>query len=158
MSCDQKYVLVFNWSSYKSRHALYALLGALTVSAAAAEENRSVEVGAKLLNLDSKNGVEFRKISPLKTADAIKLLDELIELAGEEHHGPLPLFEKSSVYYQDPAAARSKFVSYSDFCEVNQSEVKPFFTGDMWDQEDFSKEFNYYAAKLYSLIAGDEDL
>ena len=70
-SCDQKYVLVFNWSNYKSQHAIEALLGALTLSAAAAAENRSAAVGAKLLNLNSSNVFEFRIIHPLETAEAI---------------------------------------------------------------------------------------
>lgn len=155
-SCDQKYVLVYNWSSYKSRHALHALLGALTLSAAAAAENRSAAVGAKLLNFDSKNGFEFRIIPPQETADAIAKLDELIALAGEEHYGPLPLFEKSSVYYRNPNMAKDKFMK-SEYSDVNQKAARNFFTPNMWFDEDFSREFNYYAAKLYSLIETDGD-
>ena len=154
VSCDQKYVLVFNWSSYKSRHALHALFGALTMAAAAAKDGNSVKVGAKLLNLDNKNGFEFREIVPISTGDAIKILDELIAVAGEEHNGPLPLFEKSSAYYRDPDAAYKKF-AVGDFCDVRSRSVSYFFTEDMWYDAEFSKEFKYYAAKLYSLITLD---
>ena len=152
-SCDQKYVLVFNWSNYKSRHAIEALLGALTLSAAAAAENRSAAVGAKLLNLNSSNGFEFRIIHPLETAEAIAKLDELIALAGKEHYGPPPLFEQSSVYYQDARSAKEKFVKY----DASAASVSCFFSKEMWDDADFSREFNYYATELYSSIEGDDE-
>ena len=153
---DQQYVLVFNWSSYKSKHALTALLGALTLSAMATAENRSVKVGAKLINLDTNNGFECRQIAPVETNEAIALLDKIIALAGEKHHGPLPLFEKSSVHYRNPELAKSKFAA-GDFCDANDPAVKHFFSADMWDDEDFANEFNFYAGELYSSITADED-
>ncbi|MBR7146046.1 MAG: exodeoxyribonuclease V subunit gamma [Lentisphaeria bacterium] len=157
MSCDQKYVLVFNWSSYKSKHALHALFGVLTAAASAAAEGRCVAIGAKLLNLDnSSHEFEFREIAPVNTFDAIRKLDELIALAGEKHAGPLPLFEKSSVYYHEPDIAGRKF-GQGDFCDVKTRSVSYFFTPDMWYDKDFLHNFNYYAAKLYSPITLERD-
>ena len=156
VTADRKYVLICNWSSYKSKHALNALWQTLTFAAGAAAENRSISVGAKLLNLDSKNGFEFRKIEPLTTADAIKLLEELVDLAGEEHKGPLPLFEKSSVCYRDPNLAQNKFMK-SDHCDVARESVSYFFDSSMWFDKSFNNEFNWYAAKLYALIEADKD-
>ncbi len=155
-TADQQYVLVFNWGSYKSKHAATALLSALTLAAMAAAENRSVQVGAKLINLDKKKGFDCRKILPIATADAIKKLGELIELAGTEHAGPLPLFEKSSVYYQTPEIAKKKFLD-GDFCDVCNPAVKNFFTADMWYNENFSDEFVYYAEQLYSMVIEDRE-
>ena len=151
MTCDQKYVLVFNWSSYKSLHALYALFGTLIAAASAAADGRSVEIGARLLNINSKQGFEFREIAPISTENAIKMLDELVAIAGEERHGPPPLFEKSSAYYRTPDVAYKKFAT-GDFCDLKVRSIGYFFTEDMWYDEEFSQEFNYYAAKLYSLI------
>ena len=79
------------------------------------------------------------------------MLDELVAIAGEERHGPPPLFEKSSAYYHTPDAAYKKFAT-GDFCDLKVRSIGYFFTEDMWYDEEFSQEFNYYAAKLYSLI------
>lgn len=153
---DQQYVLVFNWGNYKSKHALDALFGALTLSAMAAAENRSVKVGAKIINLNSQNVFECRQLEPIETAEAVMELDKLIALAGSEHAGPLPLFEKSSAYYQDPKTVFDKFAN-GDHCDLANPAVARFFTADMWDDEDFSNEFNFYAAELYSRITKDGD-
>ena len=82
-----------------------------------------------------------------------KMVDKLIALAGEEHYGPPPLFEQSSVYYQDARSAKEKFVKY----DANAASVSCFFSKEMWDDADFSREFNYYATELYSSIEGDDE-
>ena len=92
----------------------------------------------------------------MNTFDAIRKLDELIALAGEKHAGPLPLFEKSSVYYHEPDIAGRKF-GQGDFCDVKTRSVSYFFTPDMWYDKDFLHNFNYYAAKLYSPITLERD-
>lgn len=152
MTPDGSRVIVYRCSGYKSRSALQAVLGSLLASAAF-----NMPTGAEILNIDSSGNFEIRRIKAWNPSEARKKITSLLEFADKSRRRPPALFEKSSVYYYDIAAAKAKYYAYNrktrdSYGDATDPAVKFFYAPKDWSDENFIQEFCDNARMLYERI------